>query len=222
MRRTGGTLRSDRSPPLGTTDLTMDDAAWGFYAIDGLPDVEEASGVGPELVRRFAFRRLCNGDVPPGLSDEVMNELAYYGVRRGASTDGRQRELTVYELAVADAYAARRDAAVRLNAVLTDDLSTYDTVLTGILEGGAIDHLHPAVGGVIRRTLSDAMAEFEAARHRYRLALVAVAVDNGMSAAQIGEAFAFSRQLASRYLKEAREEWPGLRAPASSRQLRSA
>ena len=83
--------------------------------------------------------------------------------------------------------------------------------MTGVLMGRAIDGLDPDVGGAVRRTVSDAMAGFEAARHRFRLALVAVAVDNGYSTARIGEAFAFSRQLASRYLKEAREEWPELR-----------
>jgi hypothetical protein len=57
--------------------------------------------------------------------------------------------------------------------------------------------------------MSDAIAGFETARHRFRLALIAVAVDNGMSASRIGDAFAFSRQLASRYLKEAQEKWPG-------------
>jgi hypothetical protein len=54
------------------------------------------------------------------------------------------------------------------------------------------------------------MGEVESARHRFRLALVAVALDNGMTAGQIGEAFAFSRQLASRCLKEARVKWPDL------------
>ena len=38
----------------------------------------------------------------------------------------------------------------------------------------------------------------------------AVAIDNGMTAGQVGEAFGFSRQLASRYLKEARAKWPAL------------
>ena len=61
------------------------------------------------------------------------------------------------------------------------------------------------------------MSEFESARHRFRLAMVAVSLDDGMNAAQIGQAFAFSRQLASRYLKEARERWPELAEPADRR-----
>ena len=70
--------------------------------------------------------------------------------------------------------------------------------------------LVPAVGGTARQCVSDGVAGFESARHRLRLALVAVALDNGMSAVRIGEAFGFSRQLASRYLKEARVNWPEL------------
>ena len=123
---------------------------------------------------------------------------------------GQDRELTPYELEVADAMTARRDAAVRLRDVLTDDVAQYEGGMAGVRNGLAMEILVPAVGGTIRQHVSEAMAEFEAARHRFRLALVSVAVDNGMTARQIGEAFAFSRQLASRYLKEARAKWPDL------------
>lgn len=209
MKRLGGTLRNERPAAPGPVAV-VDDAAWGFHAIDGLPDLEETPGVGPGLASRFTLPRLSNGSAAPGLGVELTDELAWYRARREAEVDGPVRELTVYELAVADALTARRDAAVRLATVLADDLSTYDGVMVGVLDGRATDILDPDVGGVIRRTVSDAMAQFEAARHRFRLALVAVAVDNGMTAAQIGEAFTFSRQLASRYLQEAREQWPEL------------
>ena len=123
---------------------------------------------------------------------------------------GGVRELTVYELEVAEAMTARRDAAVNLQTVLADDIAQYEGGMAAIQAGLAKDILVPTVGGTIRRSVSDAMSELESARHRFRLALVAVAIDNGMTAGQVGEAFGFSRQLASRYLKEARGKWPDL------------
>lgn len=120
------------------------------------------------------------------------------------------RELNQYEIEVGEALAARRDTAERLVAVLTVDLSRFDEVMTAIDSGRAMDILGPAGVGQVRQAVSDAIVEFESARHRFRLALVALAVDNGMNARRIAEAFAFSRQLASRYLKEARLKWPEL------------
>jgi hypothetical protein len=217
VKRLGGTLAGNRPTAPGAPDLVTGDAAWGFHAIDGLPDVQEVPGGG--RTRRSSYR--FHGGGTAGLPATVVQELDRYRDRQRAPGRGMQRTLTVYELAVADALTERRDAGLRLAAVLADDLSAYDRTMTGVLMGRAFEGLDPAVSGVARRTLSDVTTEFETARHRLRLALVAVAVDNGMSTAQIGEAFAFSRQLASRYVNEARDEWPGLRPAASSRRRRS-
>ena len=168
---------------------------------------------------RFDLPRLSSGDVAAGLSPELKDELgrrrAELETRRArevrqAATMGGVRELSVYELEAAEAMTARRDAAVNLQTVLADDIAQYDGGMAAIRAGLAKDILVPAVGGTIRRSVSDAMSELESARHRFRLALVAVAIDNGMTAGQVGEAFGFSRQLASRYLKEARGKWPEL------------
>ncbi len=216
MRRPDGTLRTDRPTVTDVTGRGAVDGAWGFHAIDGLPDVEESSG--PSLrARRFMLPRSPDDDGPAGLNSRITYELARFRAQLEDRRAGSRRTLTVYELAVADALTARRDAGVRLATVLADDLAAYDGAMTGVLMGRAVDYLDPEVGGAARRTVSDAMAAFEAARHRLRLALVAVAVSNGYSTAQIGEAFAFSRQLASRYVIEAREEWPELRPSTSSR-----
>ena len=99
---------------------------------------------------------------------------------------------------------------VRLQQVLVDDVAGYECGIEGVRAGLVLELMVPQVGGAARRTVSEAVSEFEASRHRFRLALVAVALDNGMVAAEIGTAFAFSRQLASRYLKEARDTWPEL------------
>lgn len=124
------------------------------------------------------------------------------------------RDLTPYEVEVRAAMTARRDAALRLRDVLDADVARYDEGIAGVADGRAMEILMPSAAGVVRKGVSDAVNDFEAARHRFRLALVALAVDHGMTARQVGEAFAFSRQLAGRYLKEARERWPDLEHPA--------
>jgi hypothetical protein len=219
-----GSLSADRSTLTGQQDVADDHVSWGFPALDGLPDLEVTPTSGPDRERRFDLPRLSSGDVATGLSPELKDELA----RGRATLEDRQtrltreagqvprpggtRELTVYELEVAEAMTVRRDAAVHLQTVLADDVAQYDGGMAAIRAGLAKDILVPTVGGTIRRSVSDAINELEAARHRFRLALVAVAVENGMTAGQIGEAFGFSRQLASRYLKEARGRWPALLA----------
>ena len=92
------------------------------------------------------------------------------------------------------------------------DVVGYDAGLALIEVGRAMEILDPPAAGAIRQGMSDSVNEFEGARHRFRLALVAVAADNGLSARQIGDAFSFSRQLASRYLNEAYQKWPELEA----------
>ena len=132
-----------------------------------------------------------------------------------------ERQLTPYEVEVAEALTARRDSAIRLKEVLAGIVSTYDDDLDDVMDGRSIDILLLPTAGQIRRGMSEAVTEFEAARHRYRLALVAVAVDHGLTARQIGDSFAFSRQLASRYLKEARAKWPELEAQAFDEPLQA-
>jgi len=120
------------------------------------------------------------------------------------------RALTPYELEVGEAMTARRDAALRLRDVLDADVAGYEDGMATVLAGRSREILVPTAAGQIRQVVSDAIGAFEAARHRFRLALVVVAVDNGMNAREIGDAFGFSRQLASRYLREARSKWPDL------------
>ena len=211
-------MRTDRPAPDQQVDVPHDDSSWGFHALDGLPDLEESSPLGTGDHHRFDLPRLSTGAVAMGLSVELKEELARRKAQydathgRSAGLDTGSPELSEYEVEVAAAMTARRDAAVHLQTVLADDVAQYEGGMAAVRAGLAKDILVPSVGGSIRRTVSDAMSELEATRHRFRLALVAVAIDNGMTAGQIGEAFGFSRQLASRYLKEARTKWPELRA----------
>jgi len=210
MRRASGTL-AGRNP---SHDHEHDPSP-GVPTLDGLPYAEGGGCSCPGC--RYTLPRLSTGDVASGLTPELKDELSRRSVEFDALQTRRARhqsadpELSVYELEVAEAMTARRDAALHLKTVLTEDIAQYEGGMAAIRAGLAKEILVPSVGGSFRQCVSDAMAELEVARHRFRLALVAVALDNGMTAGQIGEAFAFSRQLAGRYLKEARTRWPELR-----------
>ena len=225
MRRIATSLRNERpADDRATAPALLDDGLWGFHAVDGLPDLEAAPPYQRNHPDHGGPLPLSTGAAATGFDDAVKDGLASIEQRArhrlaGRSGDGsavRGRALSTYELAVCDAMTARRDAAVHLLQVLADDVAQYECGMAGVRAGLTMDMMVPGVGGAARRHVSEVMSEFESARHRFRLALVAVAVDDGMTAAQIGQAFAFSRQLASRYLTEAREQWPELaeRSPA--------
>ena len=55
-----------------------------------------------------------------------------------------------------------------------------------------------------RQTVNDALTAIEQCRHEARRKVFAVALDEGMSIGELGRAWGFSRQLASRYAREAR------------------
>ena len=56
-----------------------------------------------------------------------------------------------------------------------------------------------------RHSMNDALKAVEQARHDMRLAVFAEALDRGTSIGELGRIFGFSRQLAARYAKEARQ-----------------
>jgi hypothetical protein len=219
MRRVATCLRNERpEPDEGTVAVLLDDGPWGFHAIDGLPDLEAAAPYRQSHWDPHGRLRLSDGSVAEGFDEVINEELAriqrrardFGAGRNGRRINGGLRGLSPYEREVCDAMTARRDAAVRLQQVLVDDVANYECGMEGVQAGLVLELMVPQVGGAARRTVSEVVSEFEATRHRFRLALVAVALDNGMVAAEIGKAFAFSRQLASRYLKEARDKWPEL------------
>ena len=225
MRRIPTVLRNERPArgPNASVSL-LDDGAWGFHAVDGLPDLEAAAPY-TERLREHRPSRPVDGTESRGFDDELKAGLAKIyrwarelEARRG---DGRvtavRHELSTYEVEVCAAMTARRDAAQHLKEILADDVASYGGGISTVKAGLVLEFLAPAIGGTARRSVSEGVAGFESTRHRFRLALVAVALDNGMSAVQIGEAFAFSRQLASRYLKEARVKWPELAEPCNGR-----
>lgn len=219
MKRLATSLRTDRpEADEQATTLPWGAASWGFTALDGLPDLEESTGILPPSCGIPDASLLSTGVMAPGFDQELRGSLAQLWSAHEGSPDSRwPRELTDYEVEALDALVDRRDAAIRLQRVLADDIAQFGGASSAVRAGHAIDLLDSSIGGAARRTVTDAVAEFEGARHRFRLALVAVGVDNGMSGADIGTALAFSRQLASRYLHEARAKWPDLREPATRR-----
>ena len=219
MRRMATSLRNEQQASTGAAAPPVVDARpWGFVAVDGLPDLEAAPAYRRRDRDQFGRLLLTNGSVACGFDHDLLDELAKIHisahdlatVHDGGSPSTGCRTLSRYEIEVCDAMVARRDAAVRLSQMLVEDASNVEGSLDAVRNGLVMELLAPAVGGSFRRCLSEAMSEFESTRHRFRLALVAVAIDNGMTAVDIGAAFAFSRQLASRYLKEARAKWPEL------------
>ncbi len=50
-----------------------------------------------------------------------------------------------------------------------------------------------------RQTIQDALSEVNRCRHKARLKIFAVALDQGVSIGELGRAWSISRQLASRY-----------------------
>ena len=129
------------------------------------------------------------------------------------------RDLSPYEREVGEAMTARRNAALNLSSVLADDVSRYESGMADVRAGRSLDILVVLPASRFRQSTNSAISEFESTRHRFRLALTAVALDRGLNARQIGEAFGFSRQLASQYVKEAREQWPDLHPANGEREL---
>ncbi len=218
MRRVATALREERPAPADGPTTAADGSPWGFHAVDGLPDLEAAAPYGrtPEHPdgRPMPTRWIGVAGFDEGVKAELsrIRRMAWQveaDLEAGSGFEGRP-ELGVYEIEVCRALAVRRVASCRLQRMLVDDECAAEGALETVRAGLVLEMIVPAVGGSIRRSLSAAMADFEAARHRVRLALVAVAIDDGMTAAEIGEAFCFSRQLASRYVKEARQKWPEL------------
>jgi hypothetical protein len=96
---------------------------------------------------------------------------------------------------------ALRDA--RLAFHVAEDLTraTLKSNTRGVPDA-AVLRANPVVEG--RRPVDEALAQLERARHKVLVAIFAVALEDGMTIAELARNYGFSRQLASRYAKEAR------------------
>lgn len=106
-----------------------------------------------------------------------------------------------------DLLAQRIAELVECSALLRGHLQRYETAMGKIAE-----HLDEGVSAVTasrgtgipseRRLVTEAIQEFEAARHQLRLALFALAKEEGASISEVGRVLGISRQLASRLAAE--------------------
>lgn len=65
--------------------------------------------------------------------------------------------------------------------------------------------LAAAVPAETRSVLNDALKQVEEVRHEIRLYAFAVSLEQGVSVAELARQYGFSRQLAARYARDARE-----------------
>ena len=176
MKRMATSLRTDR--PVADDQaptLTWDTASWGFTALDGLPDLEDSAGFPPPSGVVPGSPLQSTGEAAPGFDLELRDSLARLWAAHEESPGIRRPwELTEYEAEVLDALVDRRDAAIRLQQILADDFAQFDATVTAVRTGRSVDLLDSSIGGAARRTVTDAVAEFECARHRLRVALVLV------------------------------------------------
>lgn len=89
-------------------------------------------------------------------------------------------------------------------SVLSNAGSTYSLLRTRVAAGVAVEEAFADMAmpwsGVARQ-----LDELERARHRVRTAVFALGLAEGMTIGELGRLYGFSRQLAARVAKEARE-----------------
>jgi hypothetical protein len=97
-------------------------------------------------------------------------------------------------------------SAKRLRGDLRAKEASYRRMASQLEKGTGIGTAMAALGApTARQELTDRLDEFERCRHRARLAITAAGLSEGLSIGDIGRAWGFSRQLAARYAKEARD-----------------
>jgi len=92
-------------------------------------------------------------------------------------------------------------------SVLRSELNAHEATCRKVLDEVRVDH---EITGVLpqvradtwRSAVTDALRGFEAARHRVRLLLVAIEVEEGRTIGEVARSWGVSRQLASRWVQE--------------------
>ena len=98
------------------------------------------------------------------------------------------------------------ESTQRLQQQLVAHEDVCHQILTDVRGDVPIDSLLAEVGADRwRSSVTNAVQSFEMSRHALRLVLVAMAVADGMSIAEIARTWGVSRQLASRWVRETRE-----------------
>lgn len=100
------------------------------------------------------------------------------------------------------------DELLRCATALRAELRVFETGLRRVRghldRGTSASELHDSLDiATARETLSQAAAEFQAARHASRLSVFRLQAAEGMSIAEIARVWGLSRQLVSRMMKDA-------------------
>jgi len=107
--------------------------------------------------------------------------------------------MTTKRNALADEVSNTAEAIDRLSLVLKEFKKAIENLAKLTEEGEpgiiALGHLNAPLR---RRTITEALGEFEDSRHQMRVALFDLCQEEGASASDIGRALGISRQLASR------------------------
>ena len=117
------------------------------------------------------------------------------------------------ESAVESTAHLRRAAAdgieelIGATSMLRAELNAHEVTCRRVLDEVRVDHEMTGVLPEVRADawragVTDAIRSFEAARHRVRLLLVAIEVDEGRSIGEVARCWGVSRQLASRWVQE--------------------
>jgi hypothetical protein len=103
-------------------------------------------------------------------------------------------------------FSELHEATEHLRAVLLRYDKASDKLAILVADGADLATALENLAGPVRRSqVTDAVDEFEAARHRVRLAMFALAKEQGSSLSEMGRALGISRQLASRLAAESEE-----------------
>ena len=111
---------------------------------------------------------------------------------------------------------ALRASIAHLRSVLEKYGKQNDRLRSRIEAGGDLgDTLDQLSGAGARRQMTEALEQFEVARHRVRLSMFALAEEQGMSISDVARSLGISRQLASRLAAEADEKpWRAVKRSA--------
>ena len=100
-----------------------------------------------------------------------------------------------------------RESITHLRSVLEQFAKQNDRLRSHIEAGEDLgETLEQLSGAGARRQMTEALEQFEVARHRVRLSMFALAEEQGMTISEVARSLGISRQLASRLAAEADEK----------------
>lgn len=133
----------------------------------------------------------------------------YGGAALSGPEERRRAVATDAELRLARTMRALIDATEELRQVLLTYQTVSAEVVTLVEQGRTLASALEVVEGPLRRrSVTEALASFEAARHEVRLAMFTLGRENGTSASELGRQLGISRQLSARLAREADEVAP--------------